>query len=158
MLPWHLIDVLNCGNLEKAQKMVTTVRKLYYWSVMKQGISQCIAKCLECQHVKFEHIHPTGLLQPFHIPEWKWEIISMYFIIEFPKTIKKHDAIMVVVDKLSKEAHFIPIKCTFKATDIANIFSKEIFRLHGLPKTIISDLDAKFTSNLWKLLFACLEM
>jgi hypothetical protein len=78
----------------------------------------------------------------------------MDFIIGLPKTIKQHDAIMVVVDKLSKATHFIPIKSTFKAIDVANIFIKEIFRLHGLPKTIISDRDAKFTSSFWK---TCLQ-
>jgi hypothetical protein len=88
------------------------------------------------------------------IPEWKWEIISMDFITGLPKTIKQHDAIMVVVDKLSKETHFIPIKSTFKSIDVANVFMKEIFRLHGFPKTIISDRDAKFTSSFWKSLFA----
>jgi hypothetical protein len=80
----------------------------------------------------------------------------MDFITGFPKTVKQHDAIRVVVDKLSKTTHFIPIKSTFKAIDVANVFIKEIFRLHGMPKTIISDIDAKFTSSLWKILFPSL--
>jgi len=80
------------------------------------------------------------------------------FITCFPRKIKKHDAIMVVVDKLSKVSHVILIKYTFKSIDVANIFMKEIFRLHGIPKTIISHMDAKFTSNLWKILFAGLRM
>jgi hypothetical protein len=91
---------------------------------MKQDISQYIVKCLECQQVKVEHRHPVGLLQPLQIPEWKWEVISMDFITGLPKTTKQHDAIMVVVDKLSKETHFIPIKSTFKAIDVANVFMK----------------------------------
>jgi hypothetical protein len=124
---------------------------------MKQDIAHYIVKCLECQQVKVEHRHPVGLLQPIQIPEWKWEVISMDFIMGLPKTVKQHDAIMVVVDKLSKETHFIPIKSTFKSIDIANVFMKEIFKLHGFPKTIISDRDAKFTSNFWKSLFAGLE-
>jgi hypothetical protein len=99
--------------------------------------------------VKVKHQHPTRLLQPTHIPKWKWEVISMDFIIGFPKIVKQHDAIMVVVDKLSKETHFIPIKSSFKAIVIANVFVKEIFKLHGFPKTIISDKDTKFTSNFW---------
>jgi hypothetical protein len=66
-----------------------------------------------------EHQHPTGLLQPFPIPEWKWEVISMDFITGFPKTQKQHDSIMVVVDKLSKSAHFIPVKSTYKVVHIA---------------------------------------
>jgi len=102
-------------------------------------------------------MHPAGLLQPLQVPEWKWETIIMDFITNFPKTIKKHDAIMVLVDKLSKTSHFIPIKSTFKAIDVANIFMKEIFRLHGFPKTIILDRDGKFTLSFWKSLFVGLQ-
>jgi len=80
----------------------------------------------------------------------------MEFIIGFPKTSKQHDAIMVLVDTLIKVAHFIPIKYTFRTIDVANIFMKEIFRFHDLPKTIILDIDAKFTSSFWKILFASL--
>jgi hypothetical protein len=87
------------------------------------------------------------LLQPLPIPEWKWETISMYFITRLPKSTKQNDAIMVVVEKLSKVAHFIPVKSTCKAIDIANIFMKEILRLHGMPEEIISYKDTKFTSN-----------
>jgi hypothetical protein len=92
-------------------------------------------------------MHHVGLLKPFKILEWKWEIISMDFIIGFPKKNKQHDAIMVVVDKLNKETHFIPIKSNFKAIDVADNFIKENFILHGLPKTIILNIDDKFTSS-----------
>ena len=78
----------------------------------------------------------------------------MDFITRLPMTVRQHDSIMVVVDKLTKTSHFIPIKSTYKADSIAKIFMKEIFRLHGLPKAIISDMDTKFTSNFWKILFA----
>jgi hypothetical protein len=99
--------------------------------------------------VKDEHRHLAGLLQPLQILEWKWEVISMDFIMGLPNIVKQHDAIMVVVDKLSKESHFIPIKSTFKSIGVANVFVKEIFRLNGLPKTTILDRDTKFTSNFW---------
>jgi hypothetical protein len=108
--------------------------------------------------VKVDHIHNVGLLQPLQILEWKWETISMDFITGLPNTVKQHDAVMVVADKLRKAVHFSPIKSTFKAIDFANIFIKEISRLHGLPKTIKSDIDAKFTSSFWKILFAGLGM
>jgi len=81
----------------------------------------------------------------------------MDFIIRLPKSTKHNDSIMLVLDKLRKDAHFIPIKSTCKAIDIANIFMKEIFRLHGMPKEIISDRDTKFTSSFWKSLFVCFE-
>ena len=77
----------------------------------------------------------------------------MDFITDLPTKFRQHDSIMVVVDKLSKAAHFIPVKYTHKAIKIADIFIKEIFRLHGVPKVIISDRDAKFTGNFWKSLF-----
>jgi hypothetical protein len=84
------------------------------------------------------------------VPEWKWETISLDFIIGLPKNQKQNDSIMVVNDKLSKSTHFIPMKFTFKDIKIAEIFMKEIFRLHGIPKIVISDRDVKFTSTFWK--------
>jgi hypothetical protein len=80
-------------------------------------------------------------------------VVTMDFITGLPRTSKQHDLIMVVVDKLTKDAHFIPLKTTHKATDLADIFSKEVARLHKIPKTIVSDRDPKFTSNFWKGLF-----
>jgi hypothetical protein len=103
--------------------------------------------------MKIEHRHPVGLLQPFPIPKWKWEVVTIYFITKLPKTVKQHDSIMVVVDRLTKESHFIPVKTTHKTVNIGEIFIKEVVRLHGVPKTIVSDRDPKFTSNFWKVLF-----
>eukprot|EP00253_Pinus_taeda_P016981 PITA_16981 len=136
------------------QKMMTAIRKDYFWPGMKKKIAEYLARCLECQQIKAEHQHPAGLLQPLPIPEWKWEIISMDFITGLPKTKKNNDSIMVVVDKLRKAAHFIPVQSTYKATQIAHVFMQNVFRLHGLPKTIISDRDVKFTSAFWRTLFA----
>ena len=82
---------------------------------MKNDAANYLARCIECQQIKTEHQHPVGLLQPLPIPEWKWEIISMDFITGLTKTNKQHESIMVVVDKLSKVSHFIPVKSTFKA-------------------------------------------
>jgi hypothetical protein len=93
---------------------------------MKREIEKYIARCMECQKVKAEHRHPAGLLQPLPIPEWKWEVVTMDFIMGFPRTCKLHDSIMVVVDKLTKAAHFIPLKTTHKATNVIDIFMKEV--------------------------------
>lgn len=95
--------------------------------------------------MKVEQCHPFELLHPLPISEWKWETIFINFITILPKYKKKNDSIMVVVDKLSKSTHFIPVQSTYKAVQIANIFMQTIFRLHGLPKVIISDRDVKFT-------------
>jgi hypothetical protein len=135
------------------QKTIATVKKQYYWPGMKKEVVDFIARCLECQKVKVEHRHPAGLLQPFPIPEWKWEVITMDFITKLPRSSKQHDSIMVVVDKLTKAAHFVPVKSTYKETNIVDIYMREIAKLHGVPKTIVSDRDPKFTSNFWKGLF-----
>jgi hypothetical protein len=135
------------------QKTMATVKSHYFWPGMKKEIVEYITRCMECQKVKAEHRHPTGLLQPLPIPEWKWEVVTMDFITGLPRTGKQHDSIMVVVDKLTKVAHFILLKTTHKKQDVVDIFMKEVARLHEIPKTIVSDRDAKFTSNLWKGLF-----
>jgi hypothetical protein len=134
-------------------KTIVVVKSQYYWPGMKKEIVEYIAKCLECQKVKAEHRHPVGLMHPLPIPEWKWGIVTIYFITKLPRTRKQHDSIMVVVDKITKATHFIPVKLTHKETNVVDIYMREIDRLHGIPKTIVSDRDPKFTSNLWKELF-----
>ena len=91
---------------------------------MKNEAIEFLSRCIECQQVKAENQHPIGLLQPLPIPNWKWEVISLDFITRFPKNQKQNDSIMVVVDKLSKETHFIPVKTTHKDGNIDNIFMK----------------------------------
>jgi hypothetical protein len=93
---------------------------------MKKEVVDFIAKCLECQKVKAEHRHPTGLLHPLPIPEWKWEVVRMDFITKLPRTNKQHDSIMVVADNLIKDAHFIPVNLTHKEANIADIYMSEI--------------------------------
>ena len=95
--------------------MIATARKQYFWRGMKKDMDEYISRCVKCQQVKVEHQHPAGLLQPLPIPEWKWEVISMDFITGFPMTMRQHDSIMVVVDKLTKATHFVPVKSTYKA-------------------------------------------
>jgi hypothetical protein len=139
------------------QKMITTTRKQFYCHGLKKDIADYLAKCLECHQVKAEHRHPTGFLQSLPILEWKWETISMDFITKLPKLAKQNDAILVLVEKLSNFSHFVTVKSTCKAIDISNIFMKEIFKLHGMPREIISDRDTKFTSNFWKSLMVVFE-
>ena len=129
------------------------LRKDFFWANMKSEVAHFLARCMGCQQVKAKHQHLEGLLLPLPIPEWKWEVISVDFITGFPKSKKKNDYVMVVVDKLSKDAHFIPVKSTYKVVNIADIFMKEVFRLHGIPKTIISNRDVKITGKFWKILF-----
>jgi hypothetical protein len=132
---------------------MAVVKSHYFWPGFKREIIEYISICMECHKVKVEHRHPAGLLQPLPIPEWKWEVMTMDFITGFPKTSKQHDSIMVVVDKLTKAAHFIPLKTTHKAVDVVDIFLKELAHLHKIPKMIVSDRDPKFTLNFHKGLF-----
>jgi transposase InsO family protein len=129
------------------------VQRQYYWTSMKREIADFFAKCLECQRVKDEHRHPVGLLQPLPFPEWKWEVVTLDFIMGFFRIRKKCDAIMVVVDKLTKASHFIPMKTNHKETNVVDIYMKKVARLHVVPKKIVSDRDLKFTSKFWKGLF-----
>jgi hypothetical protein len=89
------------GHLEY-QKIITAVKSQYYWLGMKKEVDDYIARCIECQKFKDKHRNPTGLLQPFPIPEWKWEVVIIDFITKLPRTMKQHDSIWVVVDKLTK--------------------------------------------------------
>jgi hypothetical protein len=106
------------------QKTMAVVKSHYFWLGIKREIIEYIARCMECQKVKAKHKHPVGLLQPLPILEWKWEVVTMDFITGLPRTSKQHDLIMVVVDKLTKAAHFIPLKTTHKVADVVDIFLK----------------------------------
>jgi hypothetical protein len=103
--------------------------------------------------VKDEDRHPVSLLQPLPIPEKKGEVITVAFITGLPRTNKQHDSIIVVVDKLTKASHFVHVKTTHTMANIAEIFMKEIARLHWIPRTIISDRDTNLNSNFWRGLF-----
>jgi hypothetical protein len=88
---------------------------------MKKEVIDFIARCLKCQKVKVENKHPVGFLQHFLILEWKWEVTKMDFITKFPRTVKQHDYIMVVVEKITKVSHFIPVNSVHKEANIADI-------------------------------------
>ena len=86
---------------------------------------------LDCQQVKYVHQRPGGTLQKMPIPEWKWERIAMDFVVGLPKTLGKFDSIWVIVDRLTKSAHFIPVKLTYNAEKLAKLYISEVVRLHG---------------------------
>nr|GFB20537.1 retrotransposable element Tf2 [Tanacetum cinerariifolium] len=117
---------------------------------MKRDVATFVSRCLICQQVKIEHQRASGLLQPLNIPVWKWDEISMDFVTGLPRTQRRHDAIWVVVDRLTKSAHFLPIRKDYSVSRLAEIFQQEIVRLHGTPSAIVSDRDPRFTSRFWK--------
>ena len=116
---------------------------------MKREIAKYVAECDTCQRVKASHLKVPGTLQPLPIPSWKWEDISMDFIVGLPNTSQKHDSIWVIVDRLTKTAHFIPVYTTYKANKYAEIYLDRIVCLHGVPKTIISDCGTQFVARFW---------
>lgn len=133
-------SLLHCINLDKN------------WKRMKQDDYSFIRECDVCQRCKGENTGKAGLLQPLPIPEKVWVDISMDFIEGLPKVAGK-EVIFVVVHRLSKAAHFMTLKHPYAALDVAQLFMDNVFKLHGLPHSIVSDRDAVFTSKFWKEIF-----
>ena len=133
-----------------SNKMYQDMKQSYWWQGMKNDISEFVAKCLTCQQVKAEHQVPFNLLNPLPIPQWKWDNITMDFVSSFPLSQKKHDVIWVIVDRLTKSAHFLPIRLDYSMDRLVDLYVNEIFRLHGIPVSIVSDRDPRFTSRFWK--------
>ncbi|XP_070011173.1 uncharacterized protein [Nicotiana sylvestris] len=102
------------------------------------------------EEVKYELQRPGGLLQQMPIPEWKWELITMDFVVGLPRTLRKFDAVWVIVDRLTKSAHFIPVVTTCTSKRLAQIYIREIVWLHDMPISIISDRGPQFTSHFWR--------
>ena len=133
-----------------ATKMYQDLKKGYWWPGMKRDIVKYVAKCLTCSQVKAEHQKPYGKLQSLEIPVWKWEDITMDLVTKLPRTKRGHDAIWVIVDRLTKSAHFLPIRETISSEKLAEIYMNEIIARHGVPVSIVSDRDTRFTSRFWR--------
>nr|GEZ28348.1 putative reverse transcriptase domain-containing protein [Tanacetum cinerariifolium] len=130
-------------------KMYHYLKKLYWWPNMKADIATYVRKCLTCAKVKAEHQRPSGLLHQPEIPVWKWERITMDFITKLPRTQSGYDSVWVIVDRLTKSAHFIPVNEKFKTKKLARLYLKEIVCKHGVPVSIISDRDPIFALSGW---------
>ena len=115
-----------------------------------------MSECDICRRVKASHLRPAGTLQPLSISEWKWEDISMDFIVGLPRTQKGYDSIWVIVDRLTKAAHFLPVKTTYLTKQYAELYMNRILSLHGVPKTIISDHGTQFIARFLEQLHASL--
>ncbi|WVZ75897.1 hypothetical protein U9M48_023916 [Paspalum notatum var. saurae] len=137
--------------------MYHDLKERFWWYGMKREVAEYVAVCDTCQRVKAKHQRPTGLLQPLKIPKWKWEEISMDFIVGLPRTQKGYNSIWVVVDRLTKVAHFIPVNTTYLGARLAELYISRIVCLHGVPKRIISDRGSQFTSRFWEQLHDSLD-
>jgi len=124
----------------------------FYWHGMQQDIKEFVQSCLICQQAKHDTSLPSGLLEPLPIPEQIWEDVAMDFITGLPSS-NGHTVIMVVIDRLSKYAHLASLKSDFNSKQVAELFMKTIVKLHGFPRTIVSDRDKVFTSHFWQHLF-----
>jgi hypothetical protein len=130
-----------------ADKMYQDLRGLCRWTDMKKDIFLFVAKCLTCSKVKAKHQRPFGLLEQLEIPVWKWENIAMDFITKLARTSNRHDSIWVIVDRLTKLAHFIPIREDFRVEKLSRIYFNEIMSRHDVPLSIICDRDGRFISH-----------
>ena len=131
-------------------KMYQDLKQFYWWKGMKRDVTEYVSKCVTCQQAKPEHQVPTSLLNLLPIPQWKWDNITMDFVSGFPLTQQKHDLVWVIVDRLTKSAHFIAVRIDYSMDRLAELDVDEIVRLHGVPLSIVSDRDPCFTSRFWK--------
>ncbi|EOY21236.1 Uncharacterized protein TCM_012637 [Theobroma cacao] len=133
----------------RSTKMYRTIKESYWWSGIKRDIAEFVAKCLTCQQIKAEHQKPSSTLQPLPIPEWKWEHVTMDFVLGLSRTQSGKDAIWVIVYRLTKSAHFLAIHSTYSIEKLARLYIDEIVRLHGILVSIVLDRDPRFTSRFW---------
>ncbi|GJR59967.1 putative reverse transcriptase domain-containing protein [Tanacetum coccineum] len=133
-----------------SDKMYQDMKQLYWWPNMKADISSYVSKCLTCLRVKAEHQKPSGLLVQPEIPQWKWDNITMDFVTKLPKMQSGNDTIWVIVDRLTKSAHFLPMRETDPMNKLARLYLKEVVMRHRIPVSIICDRDPRFASNFWR--------
>ena len=136
-------------------KTITAVEHQFYWPSLKRNVGNIVAQCRVCAFAKQVRKN-DGLYTPLPVPTRPWDDVSMDFVVGLPRTVRHQDSIMVVMDRFSKMAHFVPCSKTSDATRVAQLYFQEVVRLHGLPKSIVSDRDVRFTSHFWRTLWSML--
>ena len=131
------------------ERSLDQLQRSYYWPGMRYSVQQYVRTCSTCQRIKPVNHAPHGKLQPLPIPEYNWQSIGMDLITDLPVTPSGYNAIVVVVDRLSKMVHLMPTKTTVTAPALAKLFFDQVVRLHGVPEDLVSDRDSKFTSSFW---------
>jgi hypothetical protein len=130
-----------------SNKMYHDLRSLYWWTRRNREITKYVSECDTCQRIKASHLKVEETLQPLPIPSWKLEDLNMDFIVGLPNTSRHHDSIWVIVDRLTKTTHFLPVHTTHRAEKYAEIYIDQIVHLHGIPRTIVSDRGAPFVAR-----------
>ena len=128
-------------------KMYPDLRRQYYWSGMKRHVGHFVRRCLTCQQIKAEHQKLAGLLQPLEVAEWKLEHVTIDFVTHLPRTLHRHYAVWVIVDRLTKSAYFLAVRMTFSLERFCRLYIREIVRLHGVPVSIVSDRNRGLRRN-----------
>lgn len=134
------------GGHSGVQATYQRVKKLFIWAGLKESVEEFVQQCVTCQQAKHEHCAYPGLLQPLSLPTGAWQDISMDFIEGLPLS-KGHDVILVVVDRYTKYAHFLPLRHPYSTSQVAELYLSRVAALYGMPKSIVSDQDKVFTSN-----------
>ena len=142
-------DIPTSGHLGTA-KTLELVKRQFYWNAMDKEVKEYVTSCLQCQRDKPSNQAPIGLLQPLPIPERPWSSVSMDLITQLPRTVNGFDAIFVVVCRFTKMVHYIPCVTAATAPQLAKLFFREVVRHHGMPLSIVSDRDPRFTSLFWQ--------
>jgi hypothetical protein len=154
-----IMDEAHCSRYSihpKTNKMYQDLKKNFWWTGMKREIAKYVSECDTCQRIKASHLRPAENLQPLSILEWKWENICMDFIVGLPRTSHGYNSIWVIVDCLTKSAHFIPIATTYRVRQYAELYISHIVRHHNILRTIISNRVSIFVAHFWEKLHECL--
>jgi hypothetical protein len=137
-------------------KMYHDLRQQFWWTRMKCETTRYVSECDTCQKVKTDYMKPRGLLQPLSIPDWKWDNISTDFIVGLPLTTRKYNSIWMIVDRLTKSAHFIPVNTNYNVQKYAEIYIAHVLCLHIVLKMIVSGRGSQFVACFWEQLHASL--
>lgn len=151
----HAFHSSAVGGHSGTQATYHRIKRLFAWTGLKRAVTEFVQQCLVCQQAKHSNSHPAGLLQPLPTPEGAWRDITMDFVEGLPLS-DGANVILVIVDRFTKYAHFVPLRHPFSAQNVARAFVDSVLKLHGMPRSIVSDRDKIFTSTLWKKLFAAL--
>ena len=136
------------------ERTLWALKQAYYWPRMDLDVAEYVKSCGKCQRNKARHQNKENLLAPLSVPMRAWEFIGVDFIMFLPVTSKGFDAICVFARHFTKMVHLVPCHSTITGAEFAKLFRRHIFRLHGLPKTIVSDRGTQFVSGMWKQLTA----